>query len=83
MDDPVSQGIETCSEPGLFASSMSFSPNGAPCNNAVCAAIGPCDGESDEYEQGRELVRFGNVGVFDIEPRGDRGNLDQALRWIA
>src|SRR6056297_1212207 len=61
MDDPVSQGIKACSEPGLFASSMSFFPNGAASHNAGCAAIGPCDGEGDEYEQGREFVRFGNA----------------------
>ena len=67
MDDPVSQGIKTYSEPGLFAPSMFFFPNGAASHNAGGAAIGPCDCESAEHQQGREFVGISDLGVFDVE----------------
>jgi hypothetical protein len=42
MNDPFSQNIETCSEPGLFTPSMPLFANGAPAHDAGRATIRPC-----------------------------------------
>ena len=49
---------------------MPFFGDGLSAHDAGCAAIGPCDGERDDDEQGRELVGIGDVGVFDVEATG-------------
>lgn len=67
MYDPVSEGVEAGTEPGLFASAMRFSPYILATHCAGRATIGPNDGEGYEDKEGAELCWIGAVGVLNVE----------------
>ena len=67
MYDPVSQGVETGSEPGFVSPSMSFASDCFPAHCLACAAAGPCDGHGDDGDKACQLFGIGDVGIFKVE----------------
>lgn len=49
---------------------MGLSADRGLAHDAGCAAIGPCECEGDDDEQGCELVGIGDVGILNVEAAG-------------
>ena len=49
---------------------MGLPRDGLSAQGACCAAVGPCDGECDDDQQGGELAGIRDVGVLDVQATG-------------
>ena len=67
MKDPISEQLEADAEPGLVGVSVGTFFDWGPALGDDRGGIGPGHGESDDDEQGIELVGVGETGILDVE----------------